>query len=132
RFAHGPDALRYILVGACALIAGWYTAIDTFNVLRKFQFEIDVLMFAAAFGAAALGKFEEGAFLLVLFALGGAGEEIAMDRARRAIEALAKVCPQNATTRDPATGAERLVRVADVQVGDLVLVRPFDRVPSDG
>jgi Cd2+/Zn2+-exporting ATPase len=132
RFTDGPHVLRYVLVGASAIIAGWYTAKDTFQVLRQFHFDIDVLMFAAAIGAAALGKFEEGAFLLVLFALGGAGEEIAMDRARRAIEALAKLAPETATVRDRATGADRLVRIADVHVGDLVVVRPFDRVPSDG
>jgi cation transport ATPase len=89
-------------------------------------------MFAAAIGAAALGKFEEGAFLLVLFALGGAGEEIAMDRARRAIEALAKLAPETATVRDRESGKDQLVRVADVKVHDLVVVRPFDRLPCDG
>jgi Cd2+/Zn2+-exporting ATPase len=131
RFSHGPEALRYILVGACAVIAGWYTAIDTFNVLRKFQFDIDVLMFAAAFGAALLGHFEEGAFLLVLFALGGAGEEIAMDRARKAIEALAKLAPDTATVRD-ASGNDRLVRVDQLVLGDRIVIRPGDRVPADG
>jgi Cd2+/Zn2+-exporting ATPase len=132
RWTDGPSALRYVLVGSSALIAGWYTAKDTFQVLRHFHFDIDVLMFAAAIGAGALGKYEEGAFLLVLFALGGAGEEIAMDRARRAIEALAKLAPETATVRDSATGAERLVRVADLRVGELVVIRPFDRVPCDG
>ena len=51
----GPPTLRYALVAAGFVIAGWYTAIDTFHVLREFQFDIDVLMFAAAFGAAAAG-----------------------------------------------------------------------------
>src|SRR4029079_7275616 len=46
RFAEGPAALRYVLVGASAIIAGWYTAKDTFQVLRQFHFDIDVLMFA--------------------------------------------------------------------------------------
>src|SRR5205085_314415 len=128
---HGPPALRYVAVGSGFVLAGWYTAIDTLRVLRQFRFDIDVLMFAAAFGAAALGHYEEGCFLLVLFAFGGAGEELAMDRARRAIEALAKLAPETATLRD-AQGNERLVNVKDLAVGDHVLVRPFDRVPADG
>ena len=132
RLADGPALLRYAFVAASALVAGWYTARDTFLVLRQFRFDIDVLMFAAAFGAALLGHFEEGAFLLVLFALGGAGEELAMDRARSAIEALAKLAPDTATLRDRATGAERLVRVSDLNPGDLVVIKPFDRVPADG
>src|SRR4029434_1003237 len=97
---HGPPALRYAAVSAGFILAGWYTAIDTFHVLRQFRFDIDVLMFAAAFGAAALGHFEEGGLLLVLFALGGAGEHYAMERARKAIEALAKLAPDTATVRD--------------------------------
>ena len=127
----GPLALRVALVVVSALAAGWYTARDTFQVLRQFRFDIDVLMFAAAIGAATLGHYEEGAFLLVLFAFGGAGEELAMDRARRAIEALAKLAPDTATVRD-ADGKDRLARVEDLKRGDRVVIRPFDRVPADG
>src|SRR5205085_8781610 len=131
RFTDGPPALRYFSVFAGFIIAGWFTAIDTFRVLRQFKFDIDVLMFAAAFGAAALGHYEEGALLLVLFAFGGAGEELAIDRARKAIEALSKLAPDTATLRD-ADGKDRLVRVEDLKVGDRVVIRPFDRIPADG
>ncbi len=124
-------AVRYPAVLACFVIAGWFTAINTFQILRQLQFDIDVLMFAAAFGAASLGHFEEGALLLVLFALGGAGEHYAMDRARHAIEALAKLAPETATVRD-ALGRERLVKVEDLKVGDRVVVKPFERVAADG
>jgi Zn2+/Cd2+-exporting ATPase len=131
RAMHGPPLLRYSAVAAGFILAGWYTAIDTFQVLRQFKFDIDVLMFAAAFGASALGHYEEGALLLVLFAFGGAGEELAIDRARQAIEALSKLAPDTATIRD-ADGKERLVRVEELKVGDRVVIRPFDRVPADG
>ena len=127
----GPAMLRYALVGAGIIIAGWYTAIDTYHVLRELKFDIDVLMFAAAFGAVLLGHYEEGGLLLVLFALGGAGEELAMDKARKAIEALAKLAPETATLRDDE-GHERIVRVEDLKVGDRVVARPFDRLPADG
>jgi Cd2+/Zn2+-exporting ATPase len=131
KFFQGPPALRYVLVALSFVIAGWYTAIDTFKILLKFKFDIDVLMFAAALGAAAIGNYEEGAFLLVLFAFGGAGEDLAMERARRAIEALSKLAPDTATVRD-TNGRERLVKVEDLSAGDLVVVRPFDRLPADG
>jgi Cd2+/Zn2+-exporting ATPase len=120
-----------MLVAASFVIAGWYTAIDTFKILARFKFDIDVLMFAAAIGAALIGNYEEGAFLLVLFAFGGAGEGLAMDRARRAIEALSKLAPDTATVRAP-DGREQHVRVEDLKAGDVVVVRAFDRFPADG
>ena len=83
------------------LLTGWYTFKDTAKTLWNVQFDIDVLMFAAAIGAAALGHYEEGGLLLFLFALGGAGEEMAMDRARQAIAALASLAPDTATVREP-------------------------------
>lgn len=123
--------LRISLIVGAYLLTGWDTAKDTFQTLWNRQFDIDVLMFAAAIGAASLGKFEEGGLLLFLFALGGAGEEMAMDRARRAIQALAKLAPETATVRE-ADGKERLVRVVDLALEQNVVVRPFDRVPADG
>jgi len=131
KWTDGPDIVRYILVFACFVLAGWYTAIDTFLILKRLAFDIDVLMFAAAVGAAVIGSFEEGGLLLVLFAFGGAGEELAMDKARRAIEALAKLAPDTTTVRD-ASGFEKLVRVEDLKIDDRVVVRPFDRLAADG
>jgi Cd2+/Zn2+-exporting ATPase len=129
---HGPAWLRIALIIPAYFLTGWFTFIDTAKVLWELRFDIDVLMFAAAFGAAALGHYEEGGLLLLLFALGGAGEEMAMDRARRAIAALAKLAPETATVRNAATGEETLVRVADLKLSDEVIVRPFDRLPADG
>jgi Cd2+/Zn2+-exporting ATPase len=131
--AAGPqwEWLRLALIVPAYLLTGWFTSRDTFKTLWNLQFDIDVLMFAAAVGAASLGHYEEGGLLLFLFAIGGAGEELAMDRARQAIAALAKLAPDTATVRS-ADGTEKLVRVEDLKLGDLVIVRPFDRVPGDG
>src|SRR3546814_12735742 len=63
------------------------------------KFEIDTLMLVAAAGAAALGAWAEGALLLFLFSLGHALEHYAMGRAKKAIEALAKLEPDTATVR---------------------------------
>ena len=128
---HGPNALRLALILPAYFLTGWFTFKDTAKTLWELRFDIDVLMFAAAFGAASLGHYEEGGLLLFLFSLGGAGEQMAMDRARRAIQALARLAPETAHLRD-ADGSERLVRVADLKVGDQIVVRPFDRVAADG
>jgi Cd2+/Zn2+-exporting ATPase len=128
---HGPQPLRLALVLTSYVLCGWGTAIDVARVLRQFKFDIDVLMFAAALGAAWLGHVEEGGLLLLLFALGGAGERLAIDRARGAISALSHIMPETALLQEPG-GGERQVSVKDLTPGQRVAVRPGQRVPTDG
>lgn len=126
----GPDWLRFGLLATSYLVSGRYTGVQAWQTLRRFQFNIDVLMFAAAFGAAAIGHPEEGALLLFLFALGESGEHLALDRARRAISALSQLTPDTATiVRD---GHEMQVHVEQLRVGDRIIVRPYERIAADG
>lgn len=128
---NGPQVVRIVLAASAFLLCGWYSFKETLQILRELRFDIDVLMVAAAFGAASLGHFEEGALLLFLFAIGGAGEELAMDKARRAIAALAKLAPETATVRLD-DGTEKLVRVEELQREMTVVIKPFERIPADG
>jgi Cd2+/Zn2+-exporting ATPase len=112
------------------LFGGYFTVQEAFENLRKRRFEIDTLMLVAAAGAAVLGEWAEGALLLFLFSIGHALEHYAMGRARRAIEALAELAPDRATVRRGA-GVEEIA-VADLAVGDVVLVRPNERIAADG
>ena len=100
----------------------------------KFHFNIDLLMVVAAAGAAALGEWAEGALLLFLFSLGHALEHYALGRARNAITALAELAPSRATVLRDVNGARREeeVLIAAVRPGDLVVVKPAERVPVDG
>lgn len=109
---------------------GFYTSMEAFGKLRQKRFEIDTLMLVAAAGAAALGSWAEGSLLLFLFSLGHALENYAMGRAKRAIEALAELAPETATVR--RDGRTQDIAVADLVVGDMVLVRPNERLPADG
>ena len=96
----------------------------------KFHFNIDLLMVVAALGAAVLGEWMEGALLLFLFSLGHALEHYALGRARNAIAALAELAPQTAiVVRD---GLESTVPIGEVRAGDLVVVKPAERIPVDG
>lgn len=113
------------------LFGAWFTAREAIESVRNGRFEIDFLMLVAAAGAWMLGKWEEGALLLALFSVGHALEGFALGRARRAIEALADLAPERATVRDDA-GTERSVPIGDLRVGDLVLVKPDERVAVDG
>ena len=100
--------------------------------LRKGRvaFDIDLLMLLAAVGAAILGEWAEGAFLLFLFSLAHALEHYALGRARGAIRALADLAPATARVQ---RGDQTLdVPVEEVTAGETVVVRPAERIPVDG
>ncbi|WP_145382972.1 heavy metal translocating P-type ATPase [Botrimarina mediterranea] len=112
------------------LFGGYYTVIEAIEKLRAGQFEIDSLMIVAAAGAASLGAWSEGALLLFLFSIGHALEGYAMGRAKRAIEALSELAPRTARVR--RDGSELEVPVEELQIGDVVVIKPDERVPADG
>jgi Cd2+/Zn2+-exporting ATPase len=119
-----------ILYGLAYLSAGFDVARHGLSAALHLRFDVDVLMILAAIGAAALGSWAEGAFLLFLFSLGHALERAAMDRARHAIQALGQIAPKTASVR--REGVERQIPVDDLLRGDTVIVRPGERFPADG
>ena len=123
---------------AIALYAGAYV-FGGFDLIRHavistrksgFRFDIELLMIVAAIGAAALGEWAEGAFLLFLFAIAHAMEHYALDRARGAIRALGELAPRRARVK--RDGREEEVPVEQVTTGAIVIVRPAERIPVDG
>jgi Cd2+/Zn2+-exporting ATPase len=94
-------------------------------------FSIETLMVTAAIGAAIIGAAEEAAIVVLLFALGELLENVAAGRARAGIRALANLMPRNALRLDD-TGTTQEVPSDQLAIGNLVLVRPGDRVPCDG
>lgn len=129
-FTAAPPGLPLgLFVGAYAA-GGFFALRDAFQSLRQGSFDIDTLMIVAAAGAAALGAWAEGALLLFLFSLGHALEHSAMDRARRAIEALAELAPKTALVRRDSREVE--VPVEELQRDDRVIVKPGQRIPADG
>lgn len=93
--------------------------------------DIDLLMVVAAVAAAAVGAPFEGAVLLTLFSISTTLEERALGRARRAIEALMELRPENAL-RKTSDGMVAEIPAADLKVDDVVVLRPGARVPADG
>ena len=112
------------------LAGGYDVARAALPALFRGKFDIDLLMIAAAAGAALLGEWAEGAFLLFLFSLGHAGEDYAMERARNAVGVLGKLMPRTAFTKR----GERLeeVPVEQLAMDEIVVVKPGERVPVDG
>lgn len=116
---------------ATYFFGGFFTIQTAIRSTLNGKFEVDFLMLVAALGAALIGKWGEGAVFLFLFSLGHALEEYAMSRASKSIKALAELAPRSALVR--RGGGEPVeVPVEEIAVGDVVVVRPNSRIPSDG
>ncbi|MBS3647287.1 cadmium-translocating P-type ATPase [Pseudaminobacter sp. 19-2017] len=101
------------------------------GALQGSSFTIETLMSVAALGAVAIGEAEEAAVVIFLFAVGELLETIAAGRARAGIEALIDLVPRTALRLTTSGGTES-VSVEALAIDDRVVVRPGDRVPSDG
>lgn len=115
--------LAYIAGGSGSAVTAWKS-------LRRGRIDVNALMLLAAAGAAYLGEWSEGGILLFLFSLSNALEYYAMGRTRRAIRALLALRPQDALVR--RQGTETVVPVRNLAVGDVVIVRPAERLAADG
>lgn len=129
-FFHVSPWIPRAIYVAAYFFGGFFTFREAWENIRSFRLEIDLLMLVAAIGAAALGEWAEGALLLFLFSLGHALEHYAMGRAARAIEALAELAPQTAQVR--RNGKTEEVPVEHLVVGDIVIVKPNERIAADG
>ncbi len=115
--------LAMVLAGYPAVRAAWFA-------VKAHRADMNVLMTVASFGAVALGEWEEGATAIVLFAVGLTLQGLTVERTRRAIRELMALAPAEA--RVVRNGVERMVPVADVAIGEVVWVRPGERMPVDG
>jgi Cd2+/Zn2+-exporting ATPase len=100
------------------------------GLIEERNLDINFLMILGALGAAVLGRWEEGATLIFLFALSATLEAFAVGRTRSAIRKLMKLAPEDALVR--RDGEERRIPASDLVVGDIVIVSPGERIPADG
>lgn len=125
-----PPLIAITLYVSAYVFGGWDVTRHAWRALREKHFDTDSLMVMAAIGAAVLGEFPEGAFLLFLFSLGHALEERTLNHAREAVRALANLAPKTALVR--RDGKEIELPVEQLQLNDVVIVRPGVRIPIDG
>ncbi|MFD4427981.1 heavy metal translocating P-type ATPase [Nocardia sp. NPDC058497] len=126
----GPSWLWWALLLACYLTGGWEPGLDGLKALRDKTLDVDLLMVVAAIGAAAIGQIVDGALLIVIFATSGALEALAMTRTEDSVRGLLTLAPDTATRL--SGDGEQTVAAADLAVGDVILVRPGDRIAADG
>ncbi|MFI5503570.1 heavy metal translocating P-type ATPase [Nocardia asteroides] len=130
KFTGAPAWLWWSLLLACYVTGGWEPGLEGLKALRDKTLDVDLLMVAAAIGAAAIGQVVDGALLIVIFATSGALEALATARTEDSVRGLLTLAPDTAT-RLTADG-EQTVAAADLAVGDVILVRPGDRIAADG
>ena len=100
------------------------------NLVTKRKLGIGLLMTISAVGAVLLGFVGEAAALAFLYSIAEALEDKAMDRAQGGLRALLKLVPQTATVLRDGTSVE--VAAKDLAAGELMLVRPGERIATDG
>lgn len=125
-----PRAVAEPLYLLSMAVGGWSIALAAAGALRRRSLDMNVLMALAAVGAVGIGAYAEGAWVLVLFAVGTTLESFALERSRRSMDALLELSPARA--RVMIGGEEHVVPVADVEVGAEFVVRPGERLPLDG
>ena len=127
----GPPWTWWALYLACYVTGGWEPGWAGLQALRAKTLDVDLLMVAAAIGAAAIGQVMDGGLLIVIFATSGALEALATARTEDSVRGLLDLAPQTAT-RLGIDGIEQTVRATELAVGDVILVRPGERIAADG
>jgi Zn2+/Cd2+-exporting ATPase len=130
------------IVGWCLLVlayivGGYGSAIEGLTTLwEERELDVDLLMIVAALGAAGLGWWKQdytlivdGAVLILIFAISGALEGYAMARTERSIRSLMSLTPDLA--RAIVSGIERETPIDKLQVGDILIVKPGEMIPTD-
>ncbi|KUI20242.1 metal-transporting ATPase [Mycobacterium sp. GA-1285] len=131
QLADGPAWLSWTAYLACYLTGGWAPAWEGVQALRARTLDVDLLMVVAAVGAASIGQTFDGALLIVIFAISGALEDAATKRTEDSVKGLLDLAPDRAV-RIESDGFEETVNAEDLRVGDIVSVRPGERLPADG
>ncbi len=115
------------------LVAGFPIARSAWRAVRiNREININVLMTIASIGAVIIGAYTEAGMVMVLFALGEALEGYTATRTRNTIRSLMEVVPNVAIRLQQHGDHEEKVNVQALRVGDVILVKPGERIPMDG
>ena len=129
-FAGAPGWVSWALFVACYVTGGWEPGWAGLRALRDKTLDVDLLMVAAAIGAAAIGQVLDGGLLIVIFAISGALEAVATHRTAESVRGLLDLAPERATRL--TENGEQSVETATLDIGDVILVRPGERIGADG
>lgn len=123
--------IQMILTAGAYVIAGYDIILSSFKTIGRGQiFDENFLMTIATFGAIAIGEYSEAVFVMVLYQAGEWFQNQAVSKSRASITELMEIMPQTATViRD---GVELECEPDEVEIGEVIVVRPGEKVPLDG
>lgn len=101
-----------------------------FNILRGQIFDENFLMAIASIGAFIIGEFPEGAAVMMFYQIGELFQDYALDHSRKSIKSLLNIKPEYANIK--TSNGEQRISPSEVEVGQLIVIRPGERVPLDG
>lgn len=126
----GAEVPALVLFWAGLLLGAWTFVPGAIRRLAKGKLGIALLMTMSATGAVILGYVEEAAALAFLYSIAEALEDKAMDRARNGLRALLKLVPETATVLIDGNATQ--IQAKDLNIGQLMLVKPGGRIATDG
>ncbi len=129
--AGGATSLFIPLYVTAMVAGGWGNARKAWYSLPRLDFNMSVLMTVAVIGALAIGEWGEGAVVAFLYSVSEMLESWTMGRVRRSIRDLMDIAPQVARIRR-RTGEEVEIPVEEIRVGDVMIVRPGEKIAMDG
>ncbi|WP_310773314.1 heavy metal translocating P-type ATPase [Mycobacterium sp. Z3061] len=131
QLAGAPGWVFWALYLLCYAAGGWQPGRAGLQALRNRVLDVDLLMVLAALGAAAIGQVFDGALLIVIFATSGALEAVATRRTEDSVRVLLGLTPET-VTRITDFDIEEQVGTDQLEVDDVLLIRPGERIGGDG
>ena len=125
------DIILGFIFGISTVLAGYKTILNGFKSLIKFNINENLLMTIAVIAAFCIGEFLEGSLVAVLFSIGEILEEKAVNKSRKDIEQLSEIRPLVAK-KIMENGDIIEVPAEEIEIGDLIEVKPYERIAMDG
>lgn len=130
-FVNGDENIVTTLLFVASMLIGGLSLFKVgFQNLLRFEFDMKTLMTVAVIGGAIIGEWAEVSIVVILFAISEALERFSMDKARQSIRSLMDIAPKEALVR--RNGQEMMIHVDDIAVGDIMIVKPGQKIAMDG